>query len=71
MVQLRDDVVWKRLCVEGNEQDWLVETQKAILQIRALICDTTKKKKKKNFTSFGQPTRLIACANHGNTVICS
>ena len=29
------------------------------------------KKKKKNFTSFGQPTRLITCANHGNTVICS
>ena len=28
-------------------------------------------KKKKNFTSFGQPTRLITCANHGNTVICS
>ena len=23
--------------------------------------------KKKNFTSFGQPTRLITCANHGNT----
>ena len=29
------------------------------------------KKKKKNFTSFGQPTKLITCANHGNTVICS
>ena len=27
--------------------------------------------KKKNFTSFGQPTRLITGANHGNTVICS
>ena len=27
--------------------------------------------KKKNFTSFGQPTRLITCANHGNNVICS
>ena len=24
-----------------------------------------------NFTSFGQPTRLITCANHGNSVICS
>ena len=23
------------------------------------------------FTSFGQPTRLIICANHGNNVICS
>ena len=23
------------------------------------------------FTSFGQPTRLITCANHGNNVICS
>ena len=28
-------------------------------------------KKKKNFTSFGQPTRLITCANHGNNVTCS
>ena len=26
---------------------------------------------KKDFTSFGQPTRLITCANHGNNVICS
>ena len=23
------------------------------------------------FSSFGQPTRLIACANHGNDVICA
>ena len=26
---------------------------------------------KKKVTSFGQPTRLIACANHGNDVICA
>ena len=26
-------------------------------------------KKKKNFTSRGQPTRLITCANHGNNVV--
>ena len=26
------------------------------------------KKKKKDFTSFGQPTRLIACASYGNHV---
>ena len=25
-------------------------------------------KKKKNVTSFGQPTRLITCANHGNDI---
>ena len=31
-------------------------------------CNASKKKKKKNkFTSFGQPTRLITCANNGNT----
>ena len=30
-----------------------------------------KKKKKKDFTSFGQPTRLITCVKHGNGVICS
>ena len=29
-----------------------------------------KKKKKKNLTSFGQPTKLITCANHGNDVAC-
>ena len=27
--------------------------------------------KKKKTTSFGQPTRLITCANHGNEVILS
>ena len=27
-------------------------------------------KKRKNLTSFGQPKRLITCANHGNDVIC-
>ena len=26
------------------------------------------KKKKTNFTSFGQPTKLITCANHSNNV---
>ena len=25
----------------------------------------------RKFTSFGQPTRLITCANHGNGVICA
>ena len=30
-----------------------------------------KKKKKKSLTSFGQPTRLITCADHGNNVMCS
>ena len=29
-----------------------------------------KKKKNKKFTSFGQPTRLLTYANHGNNVIC-
>ena len=29
------------------------------------------KKKKKKFTGFGQPTRLITCANDANDVICS
>lgn len=30
-----------------------------------------KQKKKQAFTSFGEPTRLIACADHGNDVIRS
>ena len=37
----------------------------------AWTCKFNRLKKKKNFSSFGQPTRLITCANHGNTVICS
>lgn len=28
------------------------------------------KKWKRNFASFGQPTKLISCANHGNSVMC-
>ena len=32
------------------------------------LCDH---KKKKDCTSFGQPTRLIACANYGQLVKCS
>ena len=28
-------------------------------------------RKKKDCTGFGQPTRLITCANHGNNVKCS
>ena len=30
--------------------------------------DHMQKKKKKNFTSFCQPTRPITCANYGNHV---
>ncbi len=32
------------------------------------FCVSARKKKKKDFTSFCQPTQPIACANHGNHV---
>ena len=28
-------------------------------------------RRRRMFSSFGQPTRLITCANHANNVICS
>ena len=45
--------------------------QSSAVLARYLCKVTMLKKKNKNFTTFGQPTRLITCANHGNNVICS
>ena len=36
-----------------------------------IVCIAAWQAEEKNFASFGQPTRLITCANHGNNVICS
>ena len=42
-------------------------TVSAIVTVILKVQGVGLKKKKKNFTSFGQPTRLITCANNGNT----
>ena len=46
--------------------------QHTVLQLDSKIARPLKKKskkKKKDFSSFGQPTRLMACANHGNEIV--
>ena len=48
---------------KGTAHDWRIMVPPGPV-------NTLSKKKKKSFTSFGQPTRLITCTNQGNTVIC-
>ena len=43
---------------------WLLH----LIEIHEMMRSCLKKKKKKNFTSFCQPTRPITCANYGNHV---
>ena len=67
--------VWGSLYVRF----WVSFVMRAGLPIRILgagLCFQEEEEEgfystKRSSTSFGQPTRLITCANHGNDVICS
>ena len=66
-------IVCEKCFLISSKQDqgqYISDTKLSVLShLSALIhCSCLQKKKKKNFTSFCQPTRLITCANYGNYV---
>ena len=67
--QLEIQVVCVCNCAGGGQSDrkCMFVTDCMFVSVRVFVMV----KKKKNFTSFGEPARLITCANHGNDVICA